>query len=179
MHENLASLGLKTLDVVNLRLGGAHGPDDRSPQEPLQVLVELQQQGLIRYIGLSNVTPAQFAEAKAKAKIVCVQNQYNLIKRDDDRFIDTLADEGVAYVPLFPLGGFSPQQSSRLSEVAEELGASPKQVALAWLLQRSPNVLLIAGTSSPAHLRENFSATNLLFSETQVRTLDGIADLTE
>ncbi|MBJ2217729.1 aldo/keto reductase family oxidoreductase [Pseudomonas shirazensis] len=179
VHENLASLGLETLDVVNLRLGSAHGPDDRSPLEPLQVLVELQQQGVIRHIGLSNVTPAQFAEAKSIAKIVCVQNQYNLIKRDDDHFINALADEGVAYVPFFPLGGFSPLQSSRLSQVAEELGATPKQVALAWLLQRSPNILVIAGTSSPIHLRENFQATNLQLSETQVTTLDAIAELTE
>lgn len=179
VHENLASLGLETLDVVNLRLGSAHGPDDRSPLEPLQVLVELQQQGVIRHIGLSNVTPAQFAEAKSIAKIVCVQNQYNLIKRDDDHFINALADEDVAYVPFFPLGGFSPLQSSRLSQVAEELGATPKQVALAWLLQRSPNILVIAGTSSPIHLRENFQATNLQLSETQVTTLDAIAKLTE
>ncbi|MEH3023024.1 MAG: aldo/keto reductase family oxidoreductase [Pseudomonas oryzihabitans] len=179
VHENLASLGLETLDVVNLRLGSAHGPDDRSPLEPLQVLVELQQQGVIRHIGLSNVTPTQFAKAKSIAKIVCVQNQYNLIKRDDDHFINALADEGVAYVPFFPLGGFSPLQSSRLSQVAEELGATPKQVALAWLLQRSPNILVIAGTSSPIHLRENFQATNLQLSETQVTTLDAIAKLTE
>lgn len=179
VHENLASLGLETLDVVNLRLGDAHGPDDRSPLEPLQVLVELQQQGVIRHIGLSNVTPAQFAEAKSIAKIVCVQNQYNLIKRDDDQFINALANEGVAYVPFFPLGGFSPLQSSRLSQVAEELGATPKQVALAWLLQRSPNILVIAGTSSPIHLRENFQATNIQLSETQVTTLDAIAELTE
>ncbi|MGU1000673.1 aldo/keto reductase family oxidoreductase [Pseudomonas aeruginosa] len=179
VHENLASLGLETLDVVNLRLGSAHGPDDRSPLEPLQVLVELQQQGVIRHIGLSNVTPTQFAKAKSIAKIVCVQNQYNLIKRDDDHFINALADEDVAYVPFFPLGGFSPLQSSRLSQVAEELGATPKQVALAWLLQRSPNILVIAGTSSPIHLRENFQATNLQLSETQVTTLDAIAKLTE
>ncbi len=179
VHENLASLGLETLDVVNLRLGSAHGPDDRSPLEPLQVLVELQQQGVIRHIGLSNVTPTQFAKSKSIAKIVCVQNQYNLIKRDDDHFINALADEGVAYVPFFPLGGFSPLQSSRLSQVAEELGATPKQVALAWLLQRSPNILVIAGTSSPIHLRENFQATNLQLSETQVTTLDAIAKLTE
>ncbi|MGN8342183.1 aldo/keto reductase family oxidoreductase [Pseudomonas sp. SMV71] len=179
VHENLASLGLETLDVVNLRLGSAHGPDDRSPLEPLQVLVELQQQGVIRHIGLSNVTPTQFAKAKSIAKIVCVQNQYNLIKRDDNHFINALADEGVAYVPFFPLGGFSPLQSSRLSQVAEELGATPKQVALAWLLQRSPNILVIAGTSSPIHLRENFQATNIQLSETQVTTLDAIAELTE
>lgn len=178
VHENLASLGLETLDVVNLRLGGAHGPDDQSPLEPLQALVELQQQGLIRHIGLSNVTPGQFAEAKLIAKIVCVQNQYNLIKREDDQFIDALADEGVAYVPFFPLGGFSPLQSSLLSQVAEELRATPKQVALAWLLQRSPNILVIAGTSSPVHLLENFSATKILLSETQVRTLDRISELT-
>lgn len=175
VYENLASLGRETLDVVNLRLGTAHGPDNRSVLEPLQVLVGLKQQGLIRHIGLSNVTPAQFAEAKSLTSIVCVQNQYNLVKRDDDSFIDALAEEGVAYVPFFPLGGFSPLQSALLSQVAEEAAATPKQVALAWLLQRSANILVIAGTSSPAHLRENFAAANLRLSETQVATLNGIA----
>ena len=176
VHENLSSLDLEALDVVNLRLGGPHGPDERSVAEPLGVLVELQRQGLIRHIGLSSVSPAQFVEAKAIADIVCVQNQYNLAQRGDDEFIDALAAEGVAYVPFFPLGGFSPLQSSRLSEVAAELGASPKQVALAWLLQRSPNILVIAGTSSPAHLRENFAAADLALSPAQVAALDGIGD---
>lgn len=176
VHENLSSLGLEALDVVNLRLGGPHGPDDQSVAEPLGVLVELQRQGLIRHIGLSTISPAQFAEAKTIASIVCVQNQYNLVQRGDDDFIDALAAEGVAYVPYFPLGGFSPLQSSLLSSVAAELGANPKQVALAWLLQRSPNILVIAGTSSPAHLRENFAAADLVLSSAQVATLDSIRD---
>ncbi|KQV54758.1 aldo/keto reductase family oxidoreductase [Caulobacter sp. Root342] len=176
VHENLSSLGLEALDVVNLRLGGPHGPDDQSVAEPLGALVELQCQGLVRHIGLSTISPAQFAEAKAMADIVCVQNQYNLAQRGDDEFIDALAAAGVAYVPFFPLGGFSPLQSSRLSEVAAELGASVKQVALAWLLQRSPNILVIAGTSSPAHLRENFAAADLVLSPAQVAALDRIGD---
>lgn len=176
VHENLSSLGLEALDVVNLRLGGPHGPDDQSVAEPLGVLVELQRQGLIRHIGLSTISPAQFAEAKSIADIVCVQNQYNLVQRGDDDFIDALAAEGVAYVPYFPLGGFSPLQSSLLSSVAAELGANPKQVALAWLLQRSPNILVIAGTSSPAHLRENFAAADLTLSPSQVATLNSISD---
>ncbi|APS31014.1 aldo/keto reductase family oxidoreductase [Pectobacterium brasiliense] len=175
VHENLTSLGLETLDVVNLRLGGAHGPDNRSVAEPLEVLVKLQQQGLIRHIGLSNVSPTQFAEAKSITTIVCVQNQYNLVKRDDDEFIDSLAAQGVAYVPFFPLGGFSPLQSSLLSQVADEAGATPKQVALAWLLQRSPNILVIAGTSSTTHLRENFSATELVLSREQIAKLNSIS----
>lgn len=175
VRENLSSLGLEALDVVNLRLGGPHGPDDRSVAEPLDALIELQKQGLIRHIGLSNVSQAQFAEASSMTKIVCVQNQYNLVQRGDDVFIDALAAEGIAYVPFFPLGGFSPVQSSLLSGVADELGASPKQVALAWLLQRSPNILVIAGTSSAAHLRENFAAADLTLSAAQVSILDGIA----
>ncbi|OYR11686.1 aldo/keto reductase family oxidoreductase [Brucella thiophenivorans] len=175
VHENLASLGLKDLDIVNLRLGGVHGPDDRSLAEPLQALVDLQQQGVIRHIGLSNVSMAQFAEAKKIATIVCVQNQYNLVRRDDDELIDALAAEAVAYVPFFPLGGFSPLQSSLLSEVADEVGASPKQVALAWLLQRSPNILVIAGTSSPAHLRENFAAADIVLSDEQIAKLNNIS----
>jgi pyridoxine 4-dehydrogenase len=174
VHENLSSLGLGALDVVNLRLGGPHGPDEKSVAEPLGVLVELQRQGLIRHIGLSTISPAQFAEAKTIADIVCVQNQYNLVQRGDDDFIDALAAEGVAYAPYFPLGGFSPLQSSLLSSVATELGASPKQVALAWLLQRSPNILVIAGTSSAAHLRENFAAADLVLSPAQLATLNGI-----
>ncbi|AOR59718.1 aldo/keto reductase family oxidoreductase [Pectobacterium parmentieri] len=175
VHENLTSLGLETLDVVNLRLGGAHGPDDRSVAESLEVLVQLQQQGLICHIGLSNVSPTQFAEAKSITTIVCVQNQYNLVKRDDDEFIDALAAQGVAYVPFFPLGGFSPLQSSILSQVANEVGATPKQVALAWLLQRSPNILVIAGTSSTTHLRENFAAADLVLSGEQITKLNNIS----
>lgn len=175
VHENLVSLGLEALDAVNLRLGGPHGPDDRSVAEPLGALAELQRQGLVRHIGLSNVSHAQFDEAQSLAKIVCVQNQYNLVRRDDDAFIDTLAVKGVAYVPFFPLGGFSPMQSDLLSSVANEVGASPKQIALAWLLQRSPNILVIAGTSSVAHLRENFAAAELFLSPQQKATLDAIA----
>nr|WP_010900195.1 aldo/keto reductase family oxidoreductase [Rhizobium rhizogenes]BAB16124.1 riorf5 [Rhizobium rhizogenes] len=175
VHENLSSLGLEALDVVNLRLGGPHGPDENSVAEPLGVLVELQRKGLVRHIGLSTVSPAQFAEAEKMAPIVCVQNEYNLVRRGDDAFIDELAAKGVAYVPYFPLGGFTPLQSSLLSSVADELGASPKQVALAWLLQRSPNILVIAGTSSVDHLRQNFAAADLVLSPAQVATLDGIA----
>ncbi|MCL6381903.1 aldo/keto reductase family oxidoreductase [Pectobacterium parmentieri] len=175
VHENLTSLGLETLDVVNLRLGGAHGPDDRSVAESLEALVQLQRQGLICHIGLSNVSPTQFAEAKSITTIVCVQNQYNLVKRDDDEFIDALAAQGVAYVPFFPLGGFSPLQSSILSQVANEVGATPKQVALAWLLQRSPNILVIAGTSSTTHLRENFAAADLVLSGEQITKLNNIS----
>ncbi|AYH05009.1 aldo/keto reductase family oxidoreductase [Pectobacterium parmentieri] len=175
VHENLTSLGLETLDVVNLRLGGAHGPDDRSVAESLEALVQLQRQGLICHIGLSNVSPTQFAEAKSITTIVCVQNQYNLVKRDDDEFIDALAAQGVAYVPFFPLGGFSPLQSSILSQVANEVGATPKQVALAWLLQRSPNILVIAGTSSTTHLRENFAAADLVLSGEQITKLNSIS----
>ncbi len=175
VRENLSSLGLEALDVVNLRLGGAHGADDRSVAEPLGALVELQRQGLVRHIGLSNVSHAQFIEAESMAKIVCVQNQYNLVQRGDDAFIAALAAKGVAYVPYFPLGGFSPLQSSVLSDVANALGATPMQVALAWLLQRSPNILVIAGTSSVSHLRENFAAADLVLSPAQVATLDSIA----
>lgn len=174
VRDNLTSLGLEALDVVNLRLGGAHGADDRSVREPLGALVELQRQGLVHHIGLSNVSHAQFIEAESMAKIVCVQNQYNLAQRSDDDFIDALAAKGVAYVPFFPLGGFSPLQSSVLSDVANALGATPMQVALAWLLQRSPNILVIAGTSSVSHLRENFQAADLVLSPEQVATLDGI-----
>ncbi|QDX96796.1 aldo/keto reductase family oxidoreductase [Pectobacterium carotovorum subsp. carotovorum] len=175
VHENLISLGLETLDVVNLRLGGVHGPDDHSVAESLEVLAELQQQGLIRHIGLSNVSPTQFTEAKSITTIVCVQNQYNLVKRDDDEFIDALAAQGVAYVPFFPLGGFSPLQSSLLSQVANEARATPKQIALAWLLQRSPNILVIAGTSSLTHLRENFAAAELVLSDDQIAKLNSIS----
>jgi pyridoxine 4-dehydrogenase len=171
VHENLASLGQDRLDIVNLRLSDP----DQSVAEPLGVLVDLQRQGLVRHIGLSNVSPAQFAQASSMARIVCVQNQYNLAERDDDPFIDALAAAGVAYVPFFPLGGFSPLQSSLLSGVADELGVSPRQVALAWLLQRSPNILVIAGTSSTSHLRENFAAADLVLSSEQVATLNTMA----
>lgn len=177
VRENLSSLGIEALDVVNLRLGGAHGPDEQSLEEPLGALVELQRQGLVRHIGLSNVTLAQFTQAELMTKIVCVQNQYNLVQRGDDALIDVLAAKGIAYVPFFPLGGFSPLQSSALTDVATELGVKPGQVALAWLLQRSPNILVIAGTSSVSHLRENFAAADLVLSPEQVATLDGIAGL--
>jgi aryl-alcohol dehydrogenase-like predicted oxidoreductase len=175
VQENLSSLGLEVLDAVNLRLGGQQGPDERSLAEPLDVLVELRRQGLVRHIGLSCITPAQFKEARSIADIVCVQNQYNLAHRSDDAFIDLLAREGVAYVPFFPLGGFTPLQSSLLADVATAHGTTPHKVALAWLLQRSPNILAIAGTSSVAHLHENFAAANLVLSPNQVATLDGIA----
>lgn len=174
VHENLNTLGLETLDIVNLRLGKAGAPDEEPVTEPLETLVRLQQQGLIRHIGLSNVTPAQFAEAKTVANIVCVQNQYNLVNRKDDAFIDALAAEGVAWVPFFPLGGFTPLQSSQLNQIADEAGATPKQIALAWLLQRSPNILVIAGTSSVTHLRENLAAASLSLTADQVRRLNAI-----
>jgi len=175
VEENLANLGLETLEVVNLRLMfDVHGPAEGSLAAPLKALADLQRQGLVRHIGISNATPAQFREARDIAEIVCVQNQYNLAHRDDDGFIDALAAEGIAYVPFFPLGGFSPLQSSALSAVAAQLGATPMQVALAWLLQRSPNILLIPGTSSRPHLQENLAAASLTLSEDVVRTLDAI-----
>lgn len=162
VHDNLRNLGLDVLDVVNLRcMFDAHGPAEGSLEEPLSVLAELQQQGLVRHIGLSNVTSAQVAQGQKICEIVCVQNNYNLVHRDDDALIDELAGNGIAYVPFFPLGGFTPLQSSTLSEVAQQVGASPMQVALAWLLQRSPNILLIPGTSSLAHLKENLAAAQL------------------
>jgi aryl-alcohol dehydrogenase-like predicted oxidoreductase len=159
VHDNLRHLGLDVLEVVNLRsMLGVHGPAEGSIAAPLTTLAELQRRGLIRHIGLSNVTAAQVAEGRRIVPIVCVQNQYNLAHRTDDALIDDLARDGIAYVPFFPLGGFTPLQSSTLSEVAIQLGATPMQVALAWLLQRAPNVLLIPGTSSLAHLRENLAA---------------------
>lgn len=169
-------MGVDALDVVNLRLGNAEGADNRSLAEPLNALVELQKQGLIRHIGLSCVSPAQYDEAVTIANIVCVQNQYNLIYRHDDELIDRLAKEGVAYVPFFPLGGFSPLQSSILSDVANEVGATAKQVALAWLLHRSPNILVIAGTSSIEHLHENLGSMNVQLSSEQLMKLNNIAD---
>ncbi|WP_372392675.1 oxidoreductase [Xanthomonas sp. NCPPB 3582] len=175
VHANLTSLSLEALDVVNLRLGALAGTDDSAIAEPVACLAELQREGLVRHIGLSNVTARQLEQAQSLARIVCVQNHYNLVKRDDDAFIDALAQHGIAYVPFFPLGGFSPLQSDVLSDVASAVGATPRQVALAWLLQRSPNLLVIAGTSSPAHLAENFAACDLELSADQLATLDGIA----
>ena len=175
VDDNLTNLGLDALDVVNLRLMfDVHGPAEGSLAEPLKVLADLQRQGLVRHIGLSNVTPTQFEEARGIAEIACVQNQYNLAYRGDDAFIDALAAEGVAYVPFFPLGGFSPLQSAALSAVAARLGATPMQVALAWLLQRAPNILPIPGTSSLPHLHENLAAASLTLPEEAVAELDAI-----
>lgn len=176
VDDNLRNLGLEALDVVNLRIMfDAHGPAEGSIAAPLEALAKIQRQGLVRHIGLSNVTPAQVKEGRAIADIVCVQNQYNLAHRDDDALIDTLAEEGIAYVPFFPLGGFSPLQSATLSEVAGRLEATPMQVALAWLLQRAPNILLIPGTSSITHLRENIAAASLVLRDDAIAALDDIA----
>jgi len=161
VHDNLRNLGRDTLDVVNLRVGDVMGASEGSIEDPLTVLAELQRQGLIRHIGLSNVTATQLAQGRTITDIVCVQNHYNLAHRNDDRFIDYLATRGIAYVPFFPLGGFTPLQSSILDTAAASLQATPMQLALAWLLQRSPNILLIPGTSSVAHLRENLKASLL------------------
>lgn len=176
VHDNLRNLGLDALDVVNLRsMFSTYGPAEGSIGEQLDVLADLQRQGLVRHIGLSNVTPAQIAEGRGICKIVCVQNQYNLAHRTDDALIDELARDGVAYVPFFPLGGFSPLQSTTLTDIATNLGATPMQVALAWLLHRSPNILLIPGTSSVAHLRENLAAADIELSDDVLRELDGVA----
>jgi pyridoxine 4-dehydrogenase len=176
VHDNLRNLGLDVLEVVNLRsMFDSHGPAEGSLEAPLTVLAELQQQGLIRHIGLSNVTPTQVAEGRRLCQIACVQNQYNLAHRDDDALIDDLARDGIPYVPFFPLGGFNPLQSSLLSEVAGRLGAAPMQIALAWLLRRSPNILLIPGTSSVAHLRENIAAAGLAIPDEMMAVLDQIA----
>ena len=161
VHDNLRNLGLDKLDVVNLRVGGMLMPSEGSIEEPLTVLAELKRQGLIRHLGLSNVTAAQLAQAQSITEIVCVQNMYNVANRNDDGFIDDLARERIAYVPFFPLGGFTPLQSSALNAAAALLQATPMQVALAWLLHRSPNILLIPGTSSPEHVRENLEAATL------------------
>lgn len=174
VHENLDTLGVDALDLVNLRLGNAEGSQPGSLAEAFETLVELQQQGLIRHLGVSNATAKQVAEARTIAPIVCVQNMYNLAYRHDDELIDTLAEDGIAYVPFFPLGGFSPLQSSALSAVASRSGATPMSVALAWLLQRSPNILLIPGTSSAAHLRENVTGAGLQLSEDDLVELDKI-----
>ena len=177
VHDNLRNLRLETLEVVNLRIMGAgegHEPSEGSIAEPLSTLVDLQKQGLVRHIGLSTVTPTQIAEARAMAEIVCVQNLYNLAHREDDAMVADLAAAGIAYVPYFPLGGFTPLQSDALSEVAAELDATPMQVALAWLLQRSPNLLLIPGTSSVGHLEENLKASELVLPAEAVARLDRI-----
>ena len=177
VHDNLRNLGLNVLDVVNMRLmggGAGHGPAEGSVEPQLTALAALQQQGLIRHIGLSNATPGQVEEARGIVEIVCVQNQYNLAHRGDDAMIDTLAADGIAYVPFFPLGGFSPLQSGALSDVSARLGATPMQVALSWLLRRSPNVLLIPGTSSVAHLRENLAAASLELPDEAIAALEGI-----
>src|SRR5689334_1068013 len=160
VHDNLRNLGVEQLDVVNLRVGEVMGPSEGSIEKPLSVLVELKQQGLIRHLGLSNVTPQQLTEAQTITEIICIQNLYNVAHRDDDAFIDALDDQGIAYVPFFPLGGFTPLQSSALDRVAASVQATPMQVALAWLLQRSPNILLIPGTSSLEHLREHLRAAS-------------------
>jgi aryl-alcohol dehydrogenase-like predicted oxidoreductase len=179
VHDNLRNLGLDALDIVNLRaLGAVHGPAEGSIARELMVLADLKRKGLIRHIGLSNVTPAQIAEAQAITDVVCVQNNYNLANRHDDALIDDLARRGIAFVPFFPLGGFTPLQSSTLSAVADRLGGTPMQVALAWLLHRSPNILLIPGTSSVAHLRENLAAAQLTLSPETLAELDGIAAAT-
>jgi pyridoxine 4-dehydrogenase len=176
VHDNLRNLGLDALDVVNLRaMFSVHGPAEGSIEAPLTVLAELQRQGLVRHIGLSNVTPTQIAEGRKICEIVCVQNMYNVVHRDDDALIDDLARDGIAYVPFFPLGGFTPLHATALSDVAKGLGATPMQVALAWLLQRAPNMLLIPGTASLGHLRENLAAAELKLPGEAVKALDRIA----
>ena len=176
VHGNLRNLGADALDVVNLRLGGVMTPSEGSIEEPLRVLVDLKHQGLIRHIGLSNITPRQLQEAQRITEIVCVQNFYNVANRSDDAFIEALAQQGIAYVPFFPLGGFTPLQSSVLDRVAASMQASPMQVALAWLLQRSPNILLIPGTSSISHLRENLTAAASKLPSDLVAELNAIAE---
>jgi pyridoxine 4-dehydrogenase len=175
VHDNLRNLGVDQLHVVNLRVGGVMGPTRGSIAAPFTVLAELKQQGLIRHLGVSNVNPAQLAEAQAITEVVCVQNFYNVAQRKDDEFIKDLAEQGIAYVPFFPLGGFAPLQSSALNEAAASLQVAPMQVALAWLLQRSPNILLIPGTSSLAHLRENLKAATLQIPADITAKLDSIA----
>ncbi|HEX4018785.1 MAG TPA: aldo/keto reductase family oxidoreductase [Frankiaceae bacterium] len=174
VHDNLANLGLDALDAVNLRMGGLDSPEQESIAEKFTALAELQQEGLIKHLGLSTVTAEQIAEAQSIAPVVCVQNLYNIAHRDDDELVKSLATQGIAYVPYFPLGGFSPLQSETLASVASRLDASPMAVALAWLLQRSPNILLIPGTSSVAHLRENIAGAGLTLSAEDVAELNGI-----
>jgi pyridoxine 4-dehydrogenase len=175
VHENLENLGLDTLDAVNLRLGGFDAPEPGSLAQPFTALAEMQQEGLIKHLGLSTVTPEQIAEAQSIAPIVCVQNHYNIAHRVDDELIDSLAEQGIAYVPYFPLGGFTPLQSDALSTVASEFQSTPMAVALAWLLQRSPNILLIPGTSSVTHLRENVAGAALALPADALKKLDAIA----
>jgi aryl-alcohol dehydrogenase-like predicted oxidoreductase len=177
-HDNLRNLGVDALDVVNLRVMGrdAHSTGEGSIEAPLTALLELQQKGLIRHIGLSNVSAPQIAEARRLAEIVCVQNLYNVVHRDDDALIDRLAADGIAYVPFFPLGGFTPIQSTALNGLAERVGATPMQLALAWLLHRSPNILLIPGTSSMGHLRENLAAGDIVLNDAVLAELEGIRD---
>jgi aryl-alcohol dehydrogenase-like predicted oxidoreductase len=178
VHDNLRNLGLDVMEVVNLRIMlDPHGPAEGSIEAPLAALAELQRKGLVRHIGLSNVTPTQVVQARRICEIACVQNHYNLAHRTDDAVIDDLARDGIAYVPFFPLGGFTPLQSSTLSDVARRLGATPMQVALAWLLRRAPNILLIPGTSSVAHLRENLAAADLHLPDDAVTALEGVARL--
>jgi pyridoxine 4-dehydrogenase len=176
VHDNLRNLGLDRLDVVNLRVGGITAPAEGSIEEPLSALAELKWRGLIRHIGLSNITPRQLEQAQRITEVVCVQNYYNVAHRDDDAFIDSLAQQGIAYVPFFPLGGFTPLQSSVLDRVAASMQATPMQVALAWLLQRSANILLIPGTSSLNHLRENLAAAALELPSGVVAELDAIGE---
>jgi len=176
VHDNLRNLGLEALDIANYRsMGTGHGLEEGSIAEQVSVLADLKRQGLIRHIGVSNVTATQVAETQTITDVVCVQNNYNLVYRGDDALIDDLAHQGIAYVPFFPLGGFSPLQSATLAAVAERLGATPLQVALAWLLHRSPNILLIPGTSSVAHLRENLAVRELALTPEDLAELDGIA----
>jgi pyridoxine 4-dehydrogenase len=176
VHDNLRNLALDAIDIVNYRaMGAVHGPQEGSIAEQVTALAELQRAGLIRHIGLSNVTANQLAEAQAITDVVCVQNNYNLAHRHDDAFIEDLARQGIAYVPFFPLGGFSPLQSSILSSVADRFGVTPMQIALAWLLHRAPNILLIPGTSSLVHLHENLAAAELTLSSQDLAELNGIA----
>ncbi len=175
VHDNLDNLGLDALDVVNLRVGGLDSPTPGSVAEPFGVLAQLRQEGLIRHLGLSTVTAEQIAEAQSIAPVVCVQNFYNLAHRHDDDLVDSLAAQGIAYVPYFPLGGFSPLQSGELKSVAARLDATPMAVALAWLLQRSPNILLIPGTSAVAHLRDNVAGAALILSQDELTELNSIA----
>jgi aryl-alcohol dehydrogenase-like predicted oxidoreductase len=175
VHGNLRNLGLEVLELVNLRsMFDVHGPAEGSLEEPLSVLAELREQGLVRHIGLSNVTPTQVVEAQRMVPVACVQNQYNLVQRADDGLVDTLARQGIAYVPFFPLGGFTPLQSDALATVAAELASTPQQVALAWLLQRSPNILLIPGTSSVRHLHQNLAAAGLVLPAQALARLERI-----
>ncbi len=178
VHDNLRNLGLEALDIVNLRVGGIHGPSEASIAEPFAVLADLKRQGLIRHLGLSNINAKQLAEAQTISEVVCVQNNYNLAHRADDALIDALAAGGIAFVPFFPLGGFTPLQSSTLDNAAKSLGATPMQAALAWLLHRSPNILLIPGTSSVDHLRENLQAATLQIPPETMAELDSMAATT-